>query len=331
MKRRILVVGLLVSVPLMVWAANAVVQQGRHTLAHVIDQTGDTAKVYKINLLHGHDSFAYIDTITPTTTHIAVTWTSHPTVRRITIAAVPVVSVHDTVLLDHGTLVDTIIVDCDPALTQAAYADSLVARINVATMSDTVLAQDSVTYVKVKAKLMQEEMQGDARFTLTYPATNHNLSAGTTDSCSVKMICDSMSAKINATVTVKDTVTAANDGDTVYTITGDRKGYNFSVFPGDSIQDNDTTVLVAAKASLSHHTDTISLFSMYQKGWQGLWGRVIIPASLNTEKGYGNLDSCYYHVNAVTGYGQRFAVVDDSGVIPDTFFISSVENDSLWN
>ena len=331
MKRRFVVVGLLVLVPLTVWAANTIVKLGRHTVVHVIDQTGDTAKVYKVNLLHGHDSFAYIDTVYATTTPIAVTWVSHPTVRRINIAASVAVSLHDSILIDHGTGVDTITVDCDPALTRAAYADSLVVRINADSLADSVRAQDSGTYVKVIAAYMQETMTGDARFAIAYGAVNHNLTAGTTDSCSVKMICDSMSAKINATVTVSDTVTAANSGDTVYTVTSDRKGYDITLSPGDTIQKGDTTVLTANKASWTHHTDTIPLFSMYQNGWKGMWGRIIIPASANTEKGYGTLDSCYVKLNAVTGYGQRFAVLNDSSNhIPDTFFLAKIDNDTLW-
>ena len=338
MKRRILVVGLLVSVPLMVWAVGTVIQQGKYEMSFTVDNSGDTAVSVFFGTFTGRDGYKYLDTIRCSSTKIAATWTSPKTVRRITVIATPLASTHDTIIVDHGSANDTITIDCDPALSRAILCDSIVARINAATMSDTVTAEDSGTYVKVVCDLAQDAMNGDARFTLAYGTGNHNISATTavySDTCSPHMVCDSMVATINALVTIKDSVTATVSGDTGYIVTADRVGWPmvFKVGSGDTCQDTVHLINAQAAAWSSTHTDTLPLFSMYQNGWQGIWGRIIIPVARpnDTLKGYGLSDSVWVKINAVTGYGARFAILSDSSaVIPDTFWVAKLENDTLF-
>jgi hypothetical protein len=333
MKKKWLVMGLVLALPLMIWAANTIIKQGMHKMSFTVDNSGDTAVVVKFDGFTGIDGYTYLDTVRIGAKR-AVSWTSPVTARRILVTATPAVSTHDTIIVDHGSANDTITIDCDPALSRAVLCDSIVARINAATMSDTVTADDSTSYVKVRSDLAQIVMNGDTRFTLAFGTGNHNISVGTSDTTSIKMICDSMVATANALVTIKDTITAANSGDTVYTMTG-RRGWPivFKVGPADTTQDTVHVINAQAAAWSGKHTDTLPLFSMYQNGWQGIWGRIIIPVALpnDTLKGYGLSDSVWVKVNAVTGYGQRFAILSDSSAaIPDTFWFAKLENDTLF-
>lgn len=302
-------------------------------VSHTIDQTEDTAVVVKFDRFTGRDGYTYLDSIRCSTTKRAVSWTAPKTVRRVLVQATPSARTTDTLIVDHGSANDTITIDCNPALTRAAYVDSIVARINVASMSDTVTAEDSGTYVKIVCDLAQDAMNSDTRFALAYGTGTNNMSAGTTDSCSVKMVCDSMVATINALVTVRDSVTAAVSGDSVYTITADRPGWPmvFKVGPADTTQDT-VHVTNAGTATFTCDTATIPLpFQMWSYGYKCLYGDVVLRASPTTTKGYGTHDSAVirlYKTNRLTG--SDVLVAADSGIIPKTFHIAKVACDTCY-
>lgn len=323
MKRRYLILAILL-VPLAAWALVGQHFGARVAATHTIDQTGDTSVVVKFNGFTGIDGYTYLDTVNIGAKR-AVSWTSPVTVRRISVVATPSSTLLDTLILQPaGASNDTITIDCTPALTRLALVDSLVARINAATAAAFLTAADSGTYVKVTSDVAQIAMAGDARFTLSYGGgtANLNFSAGTSDTTSIKMVCDSMVATANALVTIKDTITAAVDGDTVYTMTG-RKGWPivFKVGPADTTQDTVHVINAQAAASSSYDTTTINLpVHMWENGWNSLNGEVVFPASLTTTKGYGTLDSVWFYLYKTWVTSNTAVIVAaDSGTIPRTW------------
>lgn len=145
-----------------------------------------------------------------------------------------------------------------------------------------------------------------------------------------KMIADSMVAYINATEALSDTLTAAvanTSGDTGYTITG-LPGRAFVFKAGDTAQD--TATLQVIDTTIPRQTDTIQLFSMYQRGWRGLWGKIVVGAAARTARGFGTLDTSIVTLNAVGFDGTRYALKVDTGTIPNTVNIAFVGNDTLF-
>jgi hypothetical protein len=331
MKRWILIASLLI--PLGILATLGQQFGARETFTHSIDQTGDTAVVVKFNQFTARDGYTYLDSIRCSSTKRAVSWTAPMQVRRVTVAATPDTTKVDTLHADLGTN-KTGVVWTVPniALTRAAYIDSMVARFNaVTTLADTIVAQDSVTYIKLVGLIAMDALEGDARWTIDITNAG-NMAEGDSTFTTVKMVCDSMVATVNALTTVNDSVTAAVSGDTVYTITADRAGWAmvFKVGPADTTQD--TVHVTNAKASSSYEYDTIHLpIRMWEGNWHNLYGDIIMQSSKTTTKGYGTLDSVWfklYKVGVVTGTWTLMA--GDSGAVPRTWHIAHSAKDTLF-
>lgn len=309
--------------------------QGGQTVTHTINQTGDTSVVVKFNQFTGRDGYTYLDTIR-IGVKVAASWTSPKTVRRIAVASSVDTSYSDTLIIDLGTNTDTIAYAVpQTAFTQASYIDSMVARINALTGStDTVLAQDSVTYIRLVSKIAQDNLEGDARWTLAFGTGSNNMSEADSTFTTIKMVCDSMVATINALATVKDTVTAAVSGDTVYTITG-RAGWPivFKVGPADTCQDTVHVINAQAAAWNSYDTTHVDIpITMWRGGWNSLMGDFILQASPTTTKGYGTVDTAYfllYKTWATTG--SEVLISADTGAIPLSWhFVFDAKPDSIW-
>jgi hypothetical protein len=214
--------------------------------------------------------------------------------------------------------------------TIAGLIDTLVDSINnVAGMKDTVTAEDSVTYIKLISRFGQQRLEGAARWTFV-PTDSLSVSSDSPATLTVAMVCDSMVATINGTAALSDSVTAANDGDTVYTLTADRAGWAIYCSPGDTAQD--TVIVTANKASWSYGTDSLPLFSMLiPHGYKSLWGDIILSPSLSTGNGYGLADTGWIWLYAA-GAASGSQLVDSafSEGLPCTLHVAVASNDTLW-
>jgi len=264
------------------------IRQDRLTLAHVIDQTGDSANILKLNVLSALDSFTYVDSIWFETDTTIVTWTSHPTTRRLVLTLDTTETYCCSV--DCGTNIYGFEFVCPNGATYDAdsLADDLVDSFtNVAGMKDTVLAEDSSSYLKIVSKIAQIDLEGDARWTLKVDPVAEIAEADSTFTTKA-MLCDSLAAAFNGEATLADMLVAANSGDTVITLTG-RSGWKVNIFVGDTAQT--ATETQAEKASKSRFADTFPIFPMLTDGFNTLQGTVILRASGYTGAGYGLSDS----------------------------------------
>lgn len=306
---------------------------GRETLAHVIDQTGDSAHIQILHVLSGIDSFPYVDSVWFEGDTTVAEWTSPNLVRRI----IPEVDTTATYAcsLDCGTNIYGFewLADND-ITTVAALIDTLVDSINnVAGWSDTVTAHDSVTYIKLVSKFSQRELEGNARWTVKFSDSDPKIVEGDSiPTLSVGNLCDSLVATINGEATLADTLTAVNLADTAVQITGDRKGWTINLFAGDTAQ----TVLEtqAAKASSSRFTDTFPLFEMYTAPagpYTALMGDITLHASKYTGVGYGLSGSTFVRLYARSQGGTYYHIASDSAAAATaTLHLAQVANDTLW-
>lgn len=293
--------------------------------------TADTAKVYKLHTFTARDGFTYEDTITFTATDTSVVaWTSPKTVRRITFVTPVDTTLIDSIMIDLGTNRTGVGLNCPniAGMTRAALIDTMVARMSaVTTLADSVDFQDSVSYIKVVAKLAQDAYEGDARFTLkAYPVG----AMAETDSTftTVNMVCDSMVAAINGTAAIADSAVAAVMGaaggaaDTAYRVTG-RKGYDFLLSPGDTAQD--TVVLTAAVAGTSSITDTFFLERVAgdDRSFTSLDICAVLALSTDTTHGIGDSSiGALYLYNGRDSTLFAWAAAADSSQLPCTLSFS---------
>jgi len=207
----------------------------------------------------------------------------------------------------------------------AMFCDSVAQLINdEAVLTDTVTAHDSATYVLVFSNFSHNNLGG--RWTIKQTGTADNNGQDTATGgriATILMVIDSMVAAINGTVTLTDTVTAANDGDTVYTLTTDMKGWATYVNVGDTAQD--TTLITANATSNSVGTGTIDIGrTIWSDGHAtSIRGRFILEASDSTGLGIGLSDSGYIWLNYLTTYGDS-TLVDSAfrAALPCTLSVS---------
>lgn len=345
MRTKLLLFTLLI--PLTLWAAGEFLFIGSgspgiggNTITLSVVDTGDTAKVIRVSQFTGRDSFDYIDSIAVVTSadgadssESIVKFTSPLQVSRITLGS-EFAGRFDTTLilacsLDMGTNRYGFKYTVNNGVTDTLFAiviDSLVARWNAESgMSDTTLAEDSVTYIKIISKFaMDSFLESAARWTLYL---GDSLTEGQRDSCDIKMVVDSMVDKINAD-SIGGYVTAANLTDTAYTVTSDLKGRIFSIFFADTAQD--TTIQVANKKSVSTKTDTIGLGVTV--GFKTLSGRIIIRPGRSIVSGFGSSDTASIWLETYSETG-LINVLDSvhAGQIPCTVdvIISRARGDTL--
>lgn len=290
-------------------------------ITHTITTSGDTAKIYKMHTFTGRDSFAYIDTfhgVWVDTVDSVVAWTSPLQVRRFTATL-------DTELvyacsLDCGTNIYGFELTCPNGATYSldSLLNDLTDSINaVSGMADTVTAEDSATYIKLTSNFAMDNLEGAARWTLVL---GDSLAEGDSTFTTIAMVCDSMVAAINAADTISNHVTAANSGDTVYTVTANTRGVTFTLSPGDSAQD--TSVTKANATSWSTVVDTFGGFSMCcPEAYKSIYGMAILRVAKDSTDGYGGSDSGWIWVYAEKNGAW---VVLDSSVsegLPDTLFL----------
>jgi hypothetical protein len=329
MKRMFLGIVLLLVAPALMLAVTGTERSGRVTLTHTISQTGDSAQIIKFHQFTARDSFDYVDSFWIAGDTTLVKFTSPATTRRLRVAL-------DTTLtyacsVDCGTNIYGFEYVCPNGATYDldSLIDQLTDSFNaVAGMSDSVTAEDSGTYLKVFSNFAMDRYEGAARWIFT--VSSDSLEEVDSTLTTIAMVCDSMAAAINDSSTISDTLTAANDGDTVYTVTG-RSGWGWSVAVGDTAQD--TTLTQDSAASWSTVRDTIPLFNMYQSGFNVLNGWITIRSSKTTTKGYGSLDSAKIILYAVDGGGTRHELDSAYAIgvpMTNSFALSDVGVDTLF-
>ena len=280
-----------------------------------IVDTGDTAGVLKFNEFTAIDSFVYQFDLEDTTNYKVdslVKWVSPLMVTRLSVTG-PIDSTQvyccsvDCGTHVYGFTLNPPGTDTTAATLVGSMADSIKV---VAGMKDTITAEDSITYVKIIGKIAQEHLEGDARW-----AIHFTTDAGVLDTASsittIAMVCDSMPATVAATDSIKDHYTAANDGDTVWTLTANKKGRYFIADVADTSLD--TAWVTVNKESWSSTKDTIDLNILVFKDRHvnGLYGKFILKASSDTVHGIGDADSGFLYLYT-TFDGQYYQLATDS-------------------
>ena len=286
----------------------------------LVTDAGDTAQVIKVNKFTANDSFTFIDTINSTT----VEYTS-PLQAMIIIVNK---NVDTTATLACSLDCGTHTYGFEYAIGQFAEAhaaDSVEKYIKdsinaVAGMKDTVVASDSAGYVKVVSLFGQQHLEDGARWTLKLGT---GLTKGDSTVTTIRSIIGAMVAAINDSTALADTVTAANSGDSVYTITANKKGVAFTIAIGDTSQD--TSKVVANKTSSSATTDTLRIGNT--GGYNTLHAKIYIAPEISADAAIGKDDSCIiwlYTTFAGDSYLADSTICTDLPCSLQTYIISTI-------
>lgn len=318
---------LLVLVPRLYSHWRSVVEDKVYYMTNSVVTTGDAAQVIKVHLFQALDSFVYIDSIYPARafgTDSIAQWTSPNQSMSLTVEGTDVdttQTLNCSIVFSAQTLgFDLVIEDDERDTGVAILVDTLVYLFNNTTnLKDSILAEDSVSYVKIVSRFGEQVIgTWSAKFV---PAAGDTLDTASIAPTTIKMVCDSMAAAVNGEDSIGVYVTAANSGDTVYTLTADDPGYAFSLGFGDTAQDSSLTT--ANGTSWSRSVDTTYIFSMTAPDkYKTLYGRVIIEPSTVTLQGYGLSDSSIIRLYAegINGYSQ--IAVDSNISVPCTLFVN---------
>lgn len=273
-----------------------------------ITTAGDTAQVLLIEPT-AFDSFLYVDSFSyqpGTTKHVTVSWRSGVQEMVFT----PTLDVATTYACSIGFAADTLGFELDPVDIEITTLELLVDTMvylfnNTTTLKDSILAEDSVTYIKLKSKFGQGTLT--ARWKVEFGTTG---GAGTIDTAAgielttVAMVVDSLVAIINAEDSLKVYMTATNSGDTGVLITSTDPGVLFfgAVFgstdatpTADSLQDTTTTQVNVASRSVATDTFQIQgapLFIRDQE-YNSLTAMFILDTPATASQGINGGDSGY--------------------------------------
>lgn len=294
---------------------------GSKNLAFSITDAGDTARVVTITPSHAVDSFHYHCSLSfhaDTGSWDTVSWTSSvqtmiitPTVDVATTYSCSVAFKEEPVTLgvekDYSAGVATV----------EALIDTLVDMINKkAGLTDSVTAEDSVTYIKLVSNFSQVSF-GDERWTMIMVTAG---GAGTLDSAAhvslatVAMVCDSMVATINASDS--EAYFTAYDSTTKYIVQSDKKGLTFHIAPTDTVQDDDSSTTQENVMSISSDSGTVSLDMV--RGFKHLDGIIILALGPYSAMSVGNSDSAIVTLYSVGPDGRKIITVDTCPQVPCT-------------
>lgn len=249
------------------------------TVIAVLSDSGDTARVLKIQPKLAIDSQLYICTLTiphlGTDSIHDISWTSPLQSLIITPTHATATYSCSLAFASEDTLEFEIVLDGSDTTT-ALIVDSLVYFFNNTTnLKDSVVAHDSVTYCKLISKF--SEITFDGRWELQFDVT----STGDLDTAStvttVAMVCDSLVATCNAADSGADFVTAY-DSTTFYIIQSDDKGLPFFVqdagalgFHADTLDTTHTQLNVTSRMI---GNDTVHVGNV--AGFATLQGKIVL-------------------------------------------------------
>ena len=285
-------------------------------VAFTITDAADTARAINFTPSTGLDSFLYHDSIKyPADTSggdfDTVSWVAPPQQMRITLAlddVVPDTSITYSCSLDLGTNITGF--EYDPSglddTTLALLIDNLVDSFNnVTTMKDTILAEDSVTYIKIVSKKAQIDLEGDARWTMK---VSDSLDTAAIWVTSVADVCDSMVAAINGLDSSH--YWTAYDSTTHYTIEGNKNNAGIWFFAVYTDTAQDTTHGADSVSSESTDSGTVVLTSACL-GFGVARGKATLVYA--DDAGYGmGVDSCILHLYSGSIYGGRNLIVAET-------------------
>lgn len=288
---------------------------GSKNLAFTVTDSADTGRVIMFTPSTGLDSFLYHDSIrfpSDTTLWDTFSWTSPPQQMTITVGWDTAITYSCS--LDFGTNITGF--EYDPSglddTTVALLIDNLVDSFNnVTTIKDTVLAEDSVSYIKLVSKITQIDLEGDARWTAK---VGDSLDTAAIWVTSVADVCDSMPVYINALDSAR--FWTATDEDTAYTIEGNKNNAGIWFFAVYTDTAQDTTHGADSVSSWSTDSGTVSLDK--SRGFKHLDGRIVIGASPSDYAGLGNADSAIVTIYSVGPTGRYIIKVDTCPQVPCT-------------
>ena len=213
--------------------------------------------------------------------------------------------------------------------TVTMVVDSMVIAVNAAAnVTDSVVAEDSATYYIIKNDEPQPALEGGwSVVVFGEDGDNQTVDSAqdTTTSYepSVQVICSTFAALINADAGLDSFVTAANSGDTVYTVTSDDNGVQFflAVFGGgvaDSAQD--TVYTQTNVTSYSAIQDTAWVGGLANSGiaYDGIIFRAIIDSIPTANQGMGLSDSGYIWLYTTFADEWHLIAVDTQASLPCT-------------
>ncbi len=279
-----------------------------------ITTAGDTAQITRFKTFAGVDSFKYIDTFSyqaDTGAHQTIAWVAPVQVMSLT----PTLDVTTTYACSVGFATDTLGFVLDPVdieiTTLALLIDTMVYLFNNTTnLKDSILAEDSVTYVKLVSKFSQTTFT--ARWKAEFGVTG---GTGTLDTAgtitTVAMVADSMVSYVNADAGLDSFMTATNAGDTAYLVTSDDPGVLF--YAADLDIQQETSADQANVTSYSVATDTFDLARIIytDKEYNSLTAMFILDTPATESQGINGGDSAYIWLYTVFN-GEYFLLAGDS-------------------
>ena len=293
---------------------------GSKTLSFSITDDADTARIVTITPSHAVDSFFYHCSLSfqaDTGSWDTVSWLS-PVQTMIITATVDVATTYSCSVAFKEEPV-TIGVEKDYAsgvATVAALIDTLVDMINKkAGLTDSVTAEDSVTYIKLVSNFSTETF--GERWTMIMVTAG---GAGALDSAAhasqatVAIICDEMVAAINASDS--EAYFTAYDSTTNYIVQSDKKGLTFHIAPTDTVQDDDSSTTQENVMSNSTDSGTVSLDMV--RGFKHLDGIIILKPGPYSAMSVGNSDSAIVTLYSVGPDGRKIITVDTCPQVPCT-------------
>jgi hypothetical protein len=308
-------------------------------------ELGDTAQVSKKAPQVAVDSFVYIDTFSyqaDTTAHQTITWLSPVQIMRLTPGTVDSSTVIACSVAFQAVTLGFTVDPGDAYITVAKICDTLTSLINAtATLTDSVTAEDSGTYVKIVDLFSEKTHSGN--WSMIFAMTG---GTGTMDTAgtvtTIAMVCDSMVASVNADAGL-DSFLTAYDSATFYITQSDDAGV---LFWDSSLNDPDTHATVtrsqANVTSNSNRTDTFNLGEFMvslvdgQFRGSGVYGDIVLSASSDTNQGLGDSDSGYIWLLTGRPVGSNiiYTVIaqDSANALPCTLHVAvdhAASNDTI--
>ena len=194
---------------------------------------------------------------------------------------------------------------------------------------------------------------GDTAVSLIFVPTENNdtvykdtfiLGNGVTDSVfwhsnagtTVKRVCDSMAAKVNANAVLNPYLLAVSE-DTLWRVTSKKKGLAVTPIKRDALHTCDTIQANVQGKTIQY--DTLDLIQLItdQRRVGGIYGDIIIKPSEDTGKGgLGNSDSAYLYFGVRrifdTGTSYTFIYKDSANALPCTLHFAlpyAAANDTI--
>lgn len=301
---------------------------GSGNIPFLVSTDGDSAQIVRVgDVFLFRDSFVYKDSIQvqfDTGLVVIISWLSPLQ----TMILTPTFDASTTYScsLRTGATAKGFTFDATGETNLAGLTLKLKDSINiVAGIKDTLLGEDSATYVKVISKFSQITLPGDVRWIMSFAVAG---GTGTLDTATQLTINDSILIKnmvdsINAEDSTGFYLTAAVEADTSYSVTANQKGVLFFMTTQKDTAGDTTTLTVNATSSTTF-LDTFAIVNMMAGRGTTIIGQFIVKQPGDTSNGPGASDSVI--IRKYTQFGGTYVqLVDDSancGSVPCTLQVT---------